>query len=66
MHPDNIVAGNKFGLRHGFKVCTGAHYPGIFIGYVKSKRDCLADQTSKWEKNMCVITKTAGKLPQNS
>ena len=39
VHPDNIEAGKGFGLRHGFKVCTGALYLGGSIGDEGSKRD---------------------------
>ena len=41
VHPDNIAARKEFGLRQGFKVCTGARYPGGFIGDDESKRDKL-------------------------
>ena len=37
-------------MRHWFKVCTGAHYLGNFIGDDKSKRDWLKYQTSTWDK----------------
>ena len=33
LHPDNLVAGKEFCLCHEFKVCTGMHYLGDFIGY---------------------------------
>ena len=59
MHQDNLAAGNKFGLRHGFKVCTGARYLGDFIGYDESKCYWLKYWMLKWEKNRA-ITKTVG------
>ena len=37
VHPDNIEAGGLFGQFHGFKVCTGSHYFGSYIGDDKSK-----------------------------
>ena len=36
---ENVEAGKLFGRRHGFKVCTGAHYLGGYIGDDESKRD---------------------------
>ena len=47
LHPDNIETGEKFGLRHGFKICTEVRYCGGFIGEIKSKHDWLQDLTSK-------------------
>ena len=32
LHPNNTESGKRFGLRHGFKFCTGVHYLGGFIG----------------------------------
>ena len=32
VHPNNVESRKDFGLRHGFTVCTGAHYLGCFIG----------------------------------
>ena len=66
MHPDNVADRKEFVFCHGFKVCTGARYLGYFIGDDKYKRDWLKDRTSKWEKTICAITKTAGKYPQES
>ena len=51
VHPDNIEAGKGFGLRHRFKVCTGALYLGGFIGGEESKRDYLKERTQTWEQN---------------
>ena len=31
VHPNNIEFGKRFGLRHGFQVCTGACYLGGYI-----------------------------------
>ena len=44
----------------------GTHYMGDFIGDDKSKRDWLKYRTSKWEKNICAITKMLGEYPQES
>ena len=41
VHPDIIKAGKRFGLRHGFKVCTSLHYLGDFIRDKNSRRDWL-------------------------
>ena len=54
----------RFGLRHGLRVCSGTHCLGCFIGDDKSKHDCLIDCTSRWERNIRTIRKTAGKYPQ--
>ena len=62
--PDNIEAGNFFGRRHGFKVCTGARYLGGYIKDDESKRDWLRKRTLTWEKNINTISKTMGKYPQ--
>ena len=64
VHPDNLETVKWFGLRHGFKFCTGVHYLGCFIRYYGSKRDWLQDCTLKWEKNIYTISETAGKYPQ--
>ena len=48
VHPDNRKARKLFGLRHGFKVFTGARYLGGFIGDDESKCDWLLDHTIKW------------------
>ena len=66
LHPDNLASGKGFGLRHGFKVFTGAHYLGSFIGDDESKLDWLKYRTSKWERNIRSITKTAEKYPHES
>ena len=63
VHPDNLEAGRLFGVSHGFKVCTGSHYIGGYIGDEESKRDWLKDRTDKWEINIRAVTKTAGKYP---
>ena len=64
VHPDNLEAGKRFGLRHGFKVCTFAHYLSGFIGDDKYKRDWIKNCTLIWEQNIHTIRKTAGKYPQ--
>ena len=66
VHPRNLETDKQFGLRHGLKVCTGTRYIGGFIGDEESKRDWLQDRKSKWENNICTISKTAGKYPQES
>ena len=43
VHPDNPEARKMFGASHGFKVCTGAHYLGGYIGDDNSKRKWLKD-----------------------
>ena len=39
MHQQNLKAGELFGQRNGFKVCTGARYLGGYIGDDTSKGD---------------------------
>ena len=39
VRPENLEAGKVFVARHGFWVCTGAHYLGGYIGEDESKRD---------------------------
>ena len=62
----NIEARNFFGLHHGSKVCTGARYLCGYIGDDKSKRDWLTNCTEMWERNICTISETMGKYPQES
>ena len=64
MHINHLEAGNLFGLRHGFKVCTGMCYLGSYIGEDKYKRECIKDRTETWEKNMCTSRKTTRKFHQ--
>ena len=45
LRPDNLDDGKVSGARHGFKVCTGAHYIGGYIGDDKSKCDRLREHT---------------------
>ena len=54
------------GARHGFRVCTGAHYLGGYIGDDESKHDWLKERTLTWEKNINTISEIAGKYPQES
>ena len=61
---ENLEAGKLFRASHGFRVCTGAHYLGGYIGDDRSKRDCLRERTLMWEKNIDTIRKTAGKYLQ--
>ena len=37
IRPENLVDVKVFGSRHRFKVCTGKHYLGVYIGDDKSK-----------------------------
>ena len=53
-----------FGARHGFRVCTGAHYFGSYVGDDKYKSDWLRERTLTWDKNINTISKTTGKYPQ--
>ena len=53
-------------MRHRFKVCTGAHYLGGFIGDDKSKRDGLKERTHAWERKIHTARETAGKYTQES
>ena len=45
LQPENLEARKVFGARHGFKVCTGTHYLGGYIGDDKSKRNWLRKRT---------------------
>ena len=45
IHLVNLEAGKYFGTRHGFKVCTGACYLGVYIGDEESKSDWLRERT---------------------
>ena len=66
MHTYNPEAGEVFRESHGFKVCTGTHYLGGYIGYDESKRDWLRECTLAWENKIGMISKTAGKYTQES
>ena len=66
LRPDNIEDAKVFGSRHVFKVCMSAHYLGGYIGYNKFKHDWLRERTLTWEKNISMISKNAGKSPQES
>ena len=66
VRPENIEAGKAFGVRHRFKVCTGACYLGSYIGDDESKFDWLRECMLTWKKNISTINKTAGKYPQES
>ena len=61
MHQDNLEAGKRFGLCHGFKVCMGAHYLRGFIRDNNSKHDWLKDRMDTWERNIQNISKIWGK-----
>ena len=64
VYPYNIQSRELFGLRHKFKVCTGARYLGSFIGDEKFKCDWLDERTNTWEYKTTKTRKTAGKNPQ--
>ena len=64
MHPNNHKAEELLGQCHGFKVCMGAPFLGGYIEYEKSKDNWLKKKTEKWERDICEITKTAEKYPQ--
>ena len=66
VRPENLEAVKVFGACHGFRVFTGAHYLGGYIGDNKSKHDWLRESTLTWEKNINTISKTVGKYPQDS
>ena len=66
VRPENLKAGKVFRDRHIFKVCTGAHYLGGYIGYDDSKHNWLRERTLTWDKNINTISKIAGKCPQDS
>ena len=63
VNSNNLTAGIEFGLRHGFKVCTGTRYMGGFIGNDKSKRYWLKDRTSTWEEKILQLPKQQGNIP---
>ena len=65
-HPQNLKAGELFGRRHGFKVCTGVLYLGGYIRDDVSKGDWLKKGTKKWERDIHVIRKMIDKYPQES
>ena len=64
VRPDNLEAGKLFGKRHGFRVCTGAHYLGNYIRDDESKCDWLRERTLTWERNINTRSKTTGKYHQ--
>ena len=64
VHPGIIEARELFGAHHGFKVCTGANYVGVYIGDDESKGACIKNRTDKWDRNIHVVTETVGKYPQ--
>ena len=66
VHLDNIKDRKRFGLCHGFHVCTGARYLGIFIRDDNSKCDQLKYPTETWDSNINTIIKTIGKYTQES
>ena len=47
-------------------MCTGARYLGGYVGDNESKRHWLRERTLTWEKNISMISETAGKYPQES
>ena len=63
VHPQNPELGEELRRHHRFKVCTGAHYLGGYIGDEKTKGDCLKYCKEKWERDICAFRKTANKCP---
>ena len=61
VHTKDIMAGKKFWVRHGFKMCKGAHYFGGYIGDDKYTSSWLREHTLMWEKFFSVISETMGK-----
>ena len=51
MHPDNLEARKYFGKNHGFKVCTGARYLGVYIGVQEqlAERVCAGVGEEHWD-----------------
>ena len=47
VHTQNLEAGEEFGQRHGFKVCMGARYLGVYIRYEKTKGDWIKYRKDK-------------------
>ena len=64
VHPKNIKARKLFGLRHRFKVCMGTRYLGRYIRDKESNHEWSKERTETWKRNICTISKTAGKYPQ--
>ena len=56
VHLDNLKYGKRFGLSHGFKVCTGMQYLGGFIRNDNSKHDWLKLRTKIWEQNIKIYS----------
>ena len=48
------------------KFCPISCYIGSYTGDDESKCGWIKDWTEKWERNICVVTKTTGKHPQKS
>ena len=61
MHLNYLKARKVFGLRHGFKVWTGAHYLGGYIGDDNTKRGWLKERMYMWERKICMIRETTVK-----
>ena len=64
LHPYNIESRKLFLLHCGFKVYMGARY---LVGYIRddeSKLDWVKKHMYMWERNICKISETAGKYPQ--
>ena len=64
VHKNNIKARGLFRMSLGFRVCAGACYLGSYIKDNESKGDWLKNQMDKWEENICQVTKTVEKNPQ--
>ena len=63
VHPENLEVGGLFSAHFFFAVFTDTRYLGNYIGYEKSKGDCLKNRTGDWERNICAVAKTAGRYP---
>ena len=66
MHLNNLEARKLVGLRHVFKLCTGARYLGRYIGGEYYKHYWLKECTEMWEQNIFTISETVVKRSQES
>ena len=63
---ENLDTLKVFRARHGFRVCTGVRYLGVYIGDDDSKRDWLRECTLMWEKYVNTISEITWKYPNES
>ena len=66
LHSENLKAGKVFDACHGFNVCMGMRYLGGYTKDDKYKHDWLRERMMMREKNIGMISETAGKYPQES